>query len=335
MTRAILLKGGSVGTMSDDVTAMKEHVLSGYNTITVDSDDEIISGTMVDNTGWTHANLTAGTSILVPQGYHDGTKSVIAASLASQTGVDSGKTSVGAGQMLSGYQGWVNGAKVTGTITSLSGGTYYPSSAKQTISCAGKYMTSNIVIDTTSIQSILSFSFASRNYSTANFKWQNPSKGPFYGVVVRGKQGSYPTSATDGNAIYTGYGTNQTASGTSYSGFQSVGTGTWYFTAYSYYILNGSNVYDSGTQTSATFNCYECNYCGDCQNCSTQCRPQTMVCSNCHDYSYGGCGDSGCPEQWDCGECNDRWCSPECICDTNCGDYCYDRNYPSACNANT
>ena len=36
--------------------------------------------------------------------------------LASQTGVDTGKTAVTAAQMLTGYQGWVSGTKITGTM---------------------------------------------------------------------------------------------------------------------------------------------------------------------------------------------------------------------------
>ena len=116
MAEAILLKSGGGGLTSDDVTAGKAHVLSGYTTITYESNDEIAIGTMPDNTGWNSKNINAGSSVTIPAGYHDGTQTVTAKALSSQTGVDSGKTAVGAAQMLTGYQGWVNGTKVSGTM---------------------------------------------------------------------------------------------------------------------------------------------------------------------------------------------------------------------------
>ena len=48
MAQAILLRGGAGGVSSDDVTASKAQVLQGYKTVTTDSDDEIIEGTMVN-----------------------------------------------------------------------------------------------------------------------------------------------------------------------------------------------------------------------------------------------------------------------------------------------
>ena len=48
MAQAILLRGGAGGVGSDDVTASKAQVLQGYKTVTTDSDDEIIEGTMVN-----------------------------------------------------------------------------------------------------------------------------------------------------------------------------------------------------------------------------------------------------------------------------------------------
>ena len=44
MAKAILMKGGSGGVTSDDVTAGKAQVLQGYRTITTDSDDEPTEG---------------------------------------------------------------------------------------------------------------------------------------------------------------------------------------------------------------------------------------------------------------------------------------------------
>lgn len=48
MSQAIILKGGAGGVGSDDVTASKAQVLQGYKTVTTDSNDEVIEGTMVN-----------------------------------------------------------------------------------------------------------------------------------------------------------------------------------------------------------------------------------------------------------------------------------------------
>ena len=48
MAQAILLRGGVGGVTSDDVTAGKSQVLQGYRTVTTDSDDEVVEGTIVN-----------------------------------------------------------------------------------------------------------------------------------------------------------------------------------------------------------------------------------------------------------------------------------------------
>lgn len=48
MADAILMAGGTGGVSSDDVTAGKAQVLQGYKTVTTDSGDEAIEGTMVN-----------------------------------------------------------------------------------------------------------------------------------------------------------------------------------------------------------------------------------------------------------------------------------------------
>lgn len=46
MAQAILLRGGAGGVSSDDVTAYKAHVLKGYRTVTANSGDEVVEGTI-------------------------------------------------------------------------------------------------------------------------------------------------------------------------------------------------------------------------------------------------------------------------------------------------
>ena len=57
MAQAILLRGGTGGVTSDDVTASKAQVLQGYKTVTTDSNDEIVEGTIIQRE---HAMSAAG-----------------------------------------------------------------------------------------------------------------------------------------------------------------------------------------------------------------------------------------------------------------------------------
>jgi hypothetical protein len=60
--------------------------------------------------------LNCSGSYTIPEGYHNGSGKITANSLASQTTVESSKTAVTAGTMLTGYQGWVNGSRISGTM---------------------------------------------------------------------------------------------------------------------------------------------------------------------------------------------------------------------------
>lgn len=98
------------------------------------------TGTMTNN-GAVSQSLNCGGSYTVPAGYHNGSGKVTANSLASQTGVDSGKTAVTAGTMVSGYQGWVNGNKVTGTFAGQEKTVTAETSAASVTPDSGKYLT--------------------------------------------------------------------------------------------------------------------------------------------------------------------------------------------------
>lgn len=93
---------------------------------------------------------------------------------------------------------------------------------------------------TMDVQSILSFSAAVYSSTAVTFTWKNPLRGPFSGVIIVGKAGSYPTGITDGTRYYKGYGDNPTANGVSsmvVDGFS--GGVTYYFRAFSYALRNG------------------------------------------------------------------------------------------------
>lgn len=68
-----------------------------------------VTGRMPNNGAWTKTGIKAGVAYPIPEGYHDGTGRVAAATLASQT-----SATAAAGDIASGKTAWVNGAKVTG-----------------------------------------------------------------------------------------------------------------------------------------------------------------------------------------------------------------------------
>lgn len=100
---------------SQGVDAEADMILQNFNAVvqTGINSWEVQTGTMPNN-GQVTQTLNCGQSYTIPRGFHNGDGTVTANSLASQTGVDSGKTAVTAATMLTGYQGWVNGAKVSG-----------------------------------------------------------------------------------------------------------------------------------------------------------------------------------------------------------------------------
>lgn len=101
--------GGGGGVTSADVTARKENVLANKTTITADSDDAVVNGTMVDR-GAVNITLAANGSYTIPNGYHNG-------------------------------QG-----KVTQNLVTKAGGTFYFGTADQKIYDAGVYLTSNATL---------------------------------------------------------------------------------------------------------------------------------------------------------------------------------------------
>lgn len=82
------------------------YILDGYEV--VNGSGELLTGSMVNN-GAVSAELVAGAVYAVPVGYHDGTGSVSAKSLASQTA-----GTATAADILSGATAWVDGTQVTG-----------------------------------------------------------------------------------------------------------------------------------------------------------------------------------------------------------------------------
>lgn len=108
MANCILLGGGGAGTLSTDVTASKANVLVGTRTITSDSNNEVVEGTM-PNRGAVNQSLGINGTYTIPAGYHNGS------------------------------------GKVTQSIPIQNGVTITPSGSTQTIA-SGKYLNGNITV---------------------------------------------------------------------------------------------------------------------------------------------------------------------------------------------
>ena len=109
MGKVLMSGAGEGGTGSDECTASRAQVLSGYTAVTSDSDDELATGTMANNGGMS-ASLNCGQSKSIPAGYTSG-GTITANSLASQTGAN-----LDSAHVVSGYSGWSNGTKVSGSM---------------------------------------------------------------------------------------------------------------------------------------------------------------------------------------------------------------------------
>ncbi|WP_314163383.1 hypothetical protein [Lachnoanaerobaculum gingivalis] len=103
MADAILMSVGAGGVTSDDVTASKAQVLQGYRTITSDSDDEVVEGTIpnrgngMDAVDFTNAHWESKFVARMEEGYYSQVgqwKPYVAipyAVLANVAGIDAGK----------------------------------------------------------------------------------------------------------------------------------------------------------------------------------------------------------------------------------------------------
>ncbi len=121
-------------------TAADSQVLEGqtyYNT----NLHQRRTGSMVNQGAWESSGLAAGSSVVIPPGYHNGAGKVTAKDLASQTPGD-----VTAAQIWTGKKAWVNGKQITGTLATQGGSTTIPGTAAKTIVTPNKIVTGNIAV---------------------------------------------------------------------------------------------------------------------------------------------------------------------------------------------
>lgn len=106
MGECLIIRSGG-GTDTSDATATSDVVLSGY---TCYVNDELVTGSMVaQNPG--NQSLTPGGEYTIKEGYYDGTDEISVTSLSDNTSANAT-----AGYILTGYNAWVNGSNVSGSM---------------------------------------------------------------------------------------------------------------------------------------------------------------------------------------------------------------------------
>lgn len=101
---------GEIETQLGETNAEAKHILKDYKAY---SKGQLIIGTMANNEA-VNANLNAGQSYTIPEGYHNGSGKVTANDLASQT-----QATANANNLSNGVTAWVNGQKITGNGTDV------------------------------------------------------------------------------------------------------------------------------------------------------------------------------------------------------------------------
>ena len=184
-------EGGDYGTATD------EDVRQGK---TIGTDGGIIEGTATDHgpvSATTTDITTENGTYIIPKGFHSGLRTIRAKISGLVAGVIKAGTTIGgvlgtftsdanavAGNILSGKTAYVNGNKITGTISSKGASTFTPGTSAQTIA-AGQYLSGTQTIS------------AVAGLSAANVK---------NGTVVGGVTGTYKGVGTAGVAqVLTGY----------------------------------------------------------------------------------------------------------------------------------
>lgn len=259
MARAIFQNiGGGGGGSSEDCTATKNKVLEGYTAITSDSNDEPATGTapnLSQRSSITHQSgnstpVILGTYAYVSQCSDNVTRAQIQLTgtdgyVLSGTcvGIDQSKMATAAGATANKILSGQSILGVTGTATS-------DATATANYIYTGKtaYKNGQKITGTMTVNSILSFDYAAYSTTQIIVKWQNPSKGPFSGVVICAKTGGYPTSPDD-NRKYTGYGDNKNASAWSNTiiGGLTPGT-TYYFRMWWYATCSAGDMFSSSAK---------------------------------------------------------------------------------------
>ena len=104
---------------------------------------------------------------------------------------------------------------------------------------------------TMTVSSVVSFS-AAVSGARVTLTWQNPAQGPYGGVIIRYKEGSYPSSVSDGSQAYKGTGSNSAVNGkSSYTWSAPNNNRTYYFRIWVYCDTSNGTLYSGYKEATA------------------------------------------------------------------------------------
>ena len=117
-----------------------------------------------------------------------------------------------------GYTAYVNGAKITGSMT---------------------------------VSSLVSFNVATYSTTQVTATWRWPSVGPYSGIAICGKTGGYPSNIND-HRVYTGHGSNYNLGATTSAIISGLSpNNTYYFRAWVYCNTSEGDLYSGYSQATA------------------------------------------------------------------------------------
>ncbi len=246
MATAILMKSGGGSAGSDELTASADKVLSGYTYVGSDTDDEAGSGSMA-NIGALDAAKSVATGsnnvyFRISRGAHltnssSGYPEAYApySSVASAVGLTSAKLLKG--QTVLG---------VSGTATSDANAT-----AAYIYSGKTAYVNGSKITGSMSVSSLVSFSAATYSTTQVTATWTWPSKGPYSGIAICGKTGGYPANIGD-SRLYTGAGSNHNLGAKTSAIIGGLQPGkTYYFAAWLYCSTSLGDLYSGAAHATA------------------------------------------------------------------------------------
>lgn len=242
MAKGIIVSGGNGGDTSDDCTVTADKVVAGQTYIGADTNDDIGSGTLPDRASYTNASSTAMSNsniyIRIPKGAYRAVTSAGLPEIVLPTNmIGCTAAKIIAGQSIGGIAGTAtNDATATDPYV-YSGRTYYSKGAKRT--------------GTMTVSSVVSFNVAAYSTKQLLCTWKNPAKGPYSGVIIRYKTGSYPSSVTDGTLGYQGGGTNHALNATNSAIVSGLSSGTQYYVRIWMYCNTSVGVLYSGYASSS------------------------------------------------------------------------------------
>ena len=242
----------SGGVTSDETTVTKDKVLIGETYLGADTDDEVGTGIMPNN-GAMNGTLNAGQSKNIPAGYTTG-GTITANSLASQT-----PANATAAYILNPYTAWVNGSRLTGSMTNYSGKT----STSNYVSSNFRSGTTNYIFASPGATGYFTsgtyLRIPATNLAAGNIKkgvtilgitgtFEGYVSSPLYlfrrGTIITGQSISFGDSSDKLNGdhieVYSGSYFNNFIDLTSYKFLKFIGKGTYHSCTATISILNSS-----------------------------------------------------------------------------------------------